>query len=89
MEYRVLGRTGVNVSPLCLGTDNFADPTPEKEASQILNTALDRGINFIDTSNVYGGGVGNSEEILGSALTARGGRAFLPVICRRGKCARL
>jgi aryl-alcohol dehydrogenase-like predicted oxidoreductase len=72
MEYRVFGRTGVNVSPLCLGTDNFADPTPEEEASQILNTALDAGINLIDTGDVYAGGEG--EKIIGRTLKARGGR---------------
>mgnify|MGYP001498599108 CR=1 FL=1 len=44
MEYRALGRTGINVSSLCLGTDNFADPTPEKECALILDKALDVGI---------------------------------------------
>ena len=72
MEYRVLGRTGVNVSPLCLGTDNFADPTPEEEASQILNTALDAGINLIDTGDVYADGEG--EKIIGRTLKARSDR---------------
>ena len=72
MEYRVLGRTGVNVSPLCLGTDNFADPTPEKEASEILTTALDAGINLIDTGDVYADGEG--EKIIGRTLKKRGGR---------------
>ena len=43
MEYRILGRTGVRVSPICLGTDNFADPTPADEATRILNRALDEG----------------------------------------------
>ncbi len=72
MEYRVLGRTGLKVSPLCLGTDNFADPTPEKESSEILNTALDAGINLIDTGDVYADGEG--EKIIGRTLKARGGR---------------
>ena len=72
MKYRVLGRTGVNVSPLCLGTDNFADPTPEKEASEILTTALDAGINLIDTGDVYADGEG--EKIIGRTLKKRGGR---------------
>ena len=56
MEYRVLGRTGVRVSPICLGTDNFADPTPEEEAARILNRALDEGLNLLDTGDVYADG---------------------------------
>ena len=46
MEYRVLGQTGVKVAPLCLGTDNFANPTPEAESIKIINRALDAGINI-------------------------------------------
>jgi 1-deoxyxylulose-5-phosphate synthase len=72
MEYRILGRTGVRVSPLCLGTDNFANPTPEQEAIQIIDRALDGGINFIDTSNSYARG--ESERIIGTALKANGRR---------------
>ncbi len=67
MEYRTLGRTGVKVSPLCLGTDNFANPTPEKESANMINRALDSGINFIDTSNSYA--QGESERIIGRTLT--------------------
>jgi len=70
MEYRILGRTGVRVSPLCLGTDNFADPTPEAEASKILEAAIDAGINLIDTGDVYADGEG--EKIIGRTLEARG-----------------
>ena len=72
MDYRVLGRTGVNVSCLCFGTDNFADPTPEEEAARILNRALDAGINLIDTGDTYADGEG--EKIIGRALAARGRR---------------
>ena len=72
MEYRVLGRTGVMVSSLCLGTDNFADPTPEEEASRILNLALDAGINLVDTGDVYADGEG--EKIIGRTLKANGRR---------------
>ena len=72
MEYRTLGRTGVNVSSLCLGTDNFADPTPEEEAARILDRALDAGINLIDTGDTYADGEG--EKIIGRALARRGGR---------------
>ena len=65
MEYRLLGRTGVRVSALALGTANFADPTPEDEAKQILERAVDAGINLIDTSNSYA--KGESERIIGRA----------------------
>lgn len=72
MEYRTLGRTGVKVSPLCLGTANFADPTPESEAMAILNRALDAGINLIDTGDSYANG--ESERIIGRALKESGRR---------------
>jgi predicted aldo/keto reductase-like oxidoreductase len=49
--YRVLGRTGVKIAPLALGTDNILNPTPEDEASKMILRALDAGINLIDTSN--------------------------------------
>lgn len=72
MEYRSIGRTGVKVSPLGLGTDNFANPTPEAEAIAIVHRALDAGINLIDTSNSYA--KGESERIIGKALSAHGKR---------------
>lgn len=72
MEYRTLGRTGVKVAPLCLGTDNFANPTPETEAIEIIERALDAGINLIDTSNSYA--QGECERIIGRALAANGRR---------------
>ena len=68
MEYRTLGRSGVKIAPLALGTGNFADPTPEDEASRIINRALDAGINLIDTGNSYSNG--ESEEMIGRALAA-------------------
>ena len=55
MEYRHLGRTGLRVSPLCLGTMNFGPETDEETAHRIMDAALDAGINFFDTANVYGG----------------------------------
>lgn len=70
MEYRVLGRTGVRVSALALGTANFADPTPEDEARQILERAVEAGINLIDTGDSYG--KGEAERIIGRALKANG-----------------
>jgi aryl-alcohol dehydrogenase-like predicted oxidoreductase len=72
MEYRDLGRTGVKVSPLCLGTMNFPDPSGEAESIEIINRALDGGINFIDTANVYN--QGESEKIVGRALEGNGRR---------------
>ncbi len=72
MDYRVLGRTGVKVAPLCLGTDNFANPTPAAESIQIIERALDAGINLIDTSNSYASG--EAERIIGRALKTNGRR---------------
>lgn len=72
MEYRTLGRTGVKVSPLCLGADNFAAPTPEMESIKIINRAIEAGINIIDTSNIYA--EGESERIIGKALQENGAR---------------
>lgn len=72
MEYRTLGRSGVKVSPLCLGTMNFGGVTPADESIRIIDRALDGGINFIDTANVYN--AGESERIIGQALKANGKR---------------
>lgn len=72
MEYRTLGRTGVNVSSLVLGTDNFMDPTPAKECERILCKALDAGINMVDTGDVYADGEG--ERIIGKILKETGRR---------------
>lgn len=72
MEYRLFGRTGVRISPLCLGGANFGHPTPEDEAAQIINRALDNGINLIDTSNSYS--KGESERIIGRTLAKNGRR---------------
>ena len=69
MEHRLLGRTGVKVSPLCLGALNFGGPTPDEEAIRIVHAALDAGVNFIDTANVYH--QGRSEEAVGRALRGR------------------
>ena len=71
MEYRPLGRTGVQVSKLCLGTMMFgAWGNPDHDDSiRIIHRALDAGINFIDTADVYS--AGESEEIVGKALKGR------------------
>ena len=70
MQYRQLGRSALQVSQLCLGTMNFGPRASESESFQILNAALEGGINFIDTANQYGGhlGVGTTETILGRWL---------------------
>ena len=66
MEYRYLGRTGVQVSPVGLGSDDFGDGTPPDLAARIILRSLDAGINLIDTGNLYAGGT--SEAIIGRTL---------------------
>ncbi len=68
MEYRLLGRSGVKVAPVALGTMNFGSVTSEEEAIRILHTAVDYGINLVDTANVYTNG--ESECIIGRAFAA-------------------
>jgi len=76
MEYRNLGRTGLKVSPLCLGTMNFGPETSEADSFAIMDRCLDLGINFFDTANVYGRkrGEGITENIIGRWLAQGGGR---------------
>jgi aryl-alcohol dehydrogenase-like predicted oxidoreductase len=71
MEYRPLGRTGVHVSKLCLGTMMFGawGNTDHEDSTRIIHRALDAGINFVDTADVYS--AGESEEIVGKALKDR------------------
>ena len=66
MDMRKLGRSGLTVSPICLGTMMFGDETDEKEARRIIDHARDAGVNFIDTADQYGRG--KSEEIVGRAI---------------------
>ena len=72
MEYRQLGRTGVQVSSVCLGCMMFGRATSPEDAYPIVDRALDAGINFLDTANVYSRG--KSEEITGEALHRNGKR---------------
>jgi 1-deoxyxylulose-5-phosphate synthase len=72
VTYRNLGRTGVQVSPICLGAMNFGGPTSEEDSVRIVDAAVDSGINFIDTANVYN--AGESERIVGQALKQNGRR---------------
>ncbi|WEG14421.1 aldo/keto reductase [Pullulanibacillus sp. KACC 23026] len=76
MKYTQLGRSGMKVSQLCLGTMNFGPVTEEKEAFRIMDAALDAGVNFFDTANVYGGNErrGWTEEILGRWFAQGGNR---------------
>lgn len=82
MQYKHLGRSGLKVSRLCLGTMNFGMVTDEATGFKIMDTALEAGINFFDTADVYGGpqhpdmekGYGTSEEIIGRWLTEGGRR---------------
>ncbi|MEU3278460.1 aldo/keto reductase [Streptomyces antibioticus] len=74
MKYTQLGRTGLKVSRLVLGTMNFGPQTDETDSHAIMDSALDAGINFVDTANVYGWGEnkGRTEEIIGNWF-AKGG----------------
>jgi len=69
MEYRRMGRAGLKVSELCLGTMTFGTGTDEQEARRIVDMSIDAGINFVDTANSYGGG--QSELSLGKAISGR------------------
>jgi aryl-alcohol dehydrogenase-like predicted oxidoreductase len=75
MQYVPLGRSGVQVSPLCLGTMMFGGPTDEAGADAILGTAREAGLNFLDTADVYN--EGRSEEITGRAIAAERSRWVL------------
>ena len=76
MQYTQLGRTGLQVSRLCLGTMNFGPQTSEADSFTIMDQALELGLNFFDTANVYGGkrGEGITEQIIGRWLAQGGGR---------------
>jgi aryl-alcohol dehydrogenase-like predicted oxidoreductase len=76
MEYTQLGRTGLKVSRLCLGTMNFGPQTDEKDSYAIMDKALELGLNFFDTANVYGWKIGEgvTEQIVGRWFAQGGGR---------------
>src|SRR5690606_5408931 len=77
MEYRYLGRTGIRVSPLCVGTMTYGNTTDQDEADRIVRRAIDAGLNFFDTANVYV--AGESERVLGRALKHVGNREHLVI----------
>ena len=72
MKYRRLGRSGLRISPLVLGTMNFGSPTDKGEAFRIIDLAIEAGINLLDCADIYADG--NSERILGEALMRNGKR---------------
>ncbi|MGA2665581.1 MAG: aldo/keto reductase [Nitrososphaerales archaeon] len=80
MEYRRLGRAGIRVSRLCLGTNNFGGQVDEETTMKIVGRATDLGVNIIDTANIYTGG--RSEELIGKAV--RGGREDLVIATKVG-----
>ena len=75
MEYRNLGNAGVKVSRLCLGTMMFGGATNEQDSIEIIHRAMDDGINFIDSANVYNDG--EAESILGKAVSGRRDRVVI------------
>lgn len=85
MEYTQLGRTGLKVSRLCLGTMNFGPKTTEEVSFAIMDKAHDLGLNFFDTANVYGWktGEGWTEQIIGRWLAQGGGRREKTVLATK------
>lgn len=85
MKFTHLGRTGLEVSRLCLGTMNFGPHTTEKDSFAIMDRALEMGINFFDTANVYGWklGEGVTEKIVGRWFAQGGGRREKVVIATK------
>ncbi len=85
MDYTHLGRSGLSVSRLCLGTMNFGPQTSEDDSHRIMDRALDHGINFFDTANVYGWkkGEGVTEQIVGRWFAQGGGRREKTVIATK------
>ena len=76
MEYRNLGRSGLQVSVVGLGCNNFGRRADLEMTGRVVNTALDLGINLLDTADVYGGN-GLSEEFMGKVLQGRRNEAVL------------
>jgi aryl-alcohol dehydrogenase-like predicted oxidoreductase len=85
MDYTHLGRSGLSVSRLCLGTMNFGPETSEEDSHAIMDRALELGINFFDTANVYGWkkGEGVTEQIVGRWFAQGGGRREKTVIATK------
>ncbi|MCC7147348.1 MAG: aldo/keto reductase [Phycisphaeraceae bacterium] len=88
MQYVKLGKAGMQVSKLCLGTMNFGKPTEEKDAHVIMDKALEAGINFFDTANGYGFEIypGRTEEIIGNWFALGGVRRERVIIATKVFC---
>ena len=82
MKYVPFGSTGENVSQMCLGSMMFGDRCDERETDAILGTALDRGVNFLDTAAMYMDGL--TESILGRTLKGRRSSFFITTKVHRG-----
>ena len=67
MDYRPLGRSGLKISPICLGTMMFGGPTDEATSGRIVAKAREAGVNFIDSADAYNGG--KSEQVVGRAIS--------------------
>ncbi len=91
MQYAFLGKTGMKVSRLCLGTMNFGWQTREEDCFRMMDEALEMGINFFDTADAYGGaeGRGGTEKIIGRWLAQGGGRRDAVILAAKvfGHCA--
>ena len=83
MDFTYLGRTGLRVSRLCLGTMNFGPRTSEEDAHAIMDVAHEVGINFFDTANRYGSEPGETETIIGNWFARGGGRRERTVIATK------
>jgi aryl-alcohol dehydrogenase-like predicted oxidoreductase len=83
MDFTYLGRTGLRVSRLCLGTMNFGPRTSEEDAHAIMDVAHEVGINFFDTANRYGSEPGETETIIGNWFASGGGRRERTVIATK------
>ncbi len=85
MDYTHLGRSGLTVSRLCLGTMNFGPQTSEPDSHAVMDAAHEAGINFFDTANVYGWktGEGWTEQIIGSWFAQGGGRREKTVLATK------
>src|SRR3954452_17845779 len=85
MQYTHLGRSGLSVSRLCLGTMNFGWQTSEEDSHAIMDRALQEGVNFFDTANVYGfsEGKGRTEEVIGTWFAQGGERRDKTVLATK------
>src|SRR4029450_8855025 len=83
MDFPYLGRTGLRVSRLCLGTMNFGPRTAEGDSHAIMDAAHEAGTNFFDTANRYGTEPGETETILGNWFASGGGRRERTVLATK------